>query len=52
MISIDSAFQAYLVGDLDGWDLMEVVQEAGYTGFTVTKDKTLKLHHPPLKVRK
>lgn len=38
MLSIESAYHAYLDGDLDGWDLLEVVQDHGFGGFTVEED--------------
>lgn len=45
MLSIESAFQAVIMGDLDEWDLLEVVQGEGYLGFTIDKgSRTIKLH--------
>ncbi len=44
MMSIESAFNAYLNGDIDGWDLQDVVEQHGFGGFTVTEDCKLIVH--------
>ncbi len=44
MISIDSAWQAYLNGDLDPWDFQEVVEYYGFAGWTGTSDGKVIVH--------
>ncbi len=41
MLSIESAFNAYQNGLIDGWDLCEVVMDNGGYGFTITKEGKL-----------
>lgn len=41
--TIDGAFNAYLLGILSPWDLQEVVEEHGYTGWECTSNKKLRL---------
>ena len=41
MLDINSAFMAYLHGDLDGWDLLEVIEDHGFNGYTINEDGIL-----------
>lgn len=45
MISIESAFQAYLDGTFGPWDLQEVVEWHGFEGWTCTPDSKLIVHY-------
>lgn len=45
MLTIESAFQAYLEGILSPWDLQEVVEWHGFKGWTGTPDGKLLVHY-------
>lgn len=43
MLSIQSAFNAYLLGDLSPWDLQDVVERHGFEGWSCESTKRLRL---------
>jgi len=44
MITIESAWYAYLDGILSPWDLQEVVESYGFVGWTGEEDGTVIIH--------
>lgn len=44
MLSIQSAFNAYLMGDLGPWDVQAIVEANGYAGWECKSDLSIKLY--------
>lgn len=44
MLTLESAWKAYLNGDIGPWEFQEVVEELGFVGWTGTEDGKVIVH--------